>query len=113
MSEVSQLCEMNAELSASKESNDRRRQEAVETSIKIGDLEKRLEEQVSITDRHRDKKATATAVLEKRVQEVGPAAEQGGRIQHHHLRKQRLNSLSGDRDHATPCASCCSSFRFP
>ncbi len=73
MSEVSQLCEMNAELSSSKESNDRRRQEAAETSLKITDLEERLEEQVSITDRHRERKAAATAVLEKRVQEVGPA----------------------------------------
>lgn len=70
MSEVSQLFELNAGLSSSKELNQRRRQEAGEASHKIADLEERLEEKVSVTHRHLDNKKKATSVLEKRVQAV-------------------------------------------
>lgn len=70
MSEVSQLFEMNADLSSSKELNERRRHEEGEASRKIADLEKRLEEKVSVTDRHREEKKRATAALEKRVKAV-------------------------------------------
>lgn len=70
MSEVSQLFEMNAGLSSSKELNQRSREEAGEASHKITDLEKRLEEKVSVTHRHLEKKKKATVALEKRVQGV-------------------------------------------
>lgn len=70
MSEVLQLFEMHADVSTSKEFNERRRQEAIEASLKITDLEERLEEKVSVTDRHREKKKKATAALQKRVQAV-------------------------------------------
>eukprot|EP00752_Nemacystus_decipiens_P016305 g14581.t1 len=68
MSEVSQLFEMNAGLSSSKELNHRWRQEAGEASRKIADLEARLEEKVSVTHRHLENKQKATTALEKRVQ---------------------------------------------
>ncbi|CAN0397511.1 unnamed protein product [Hapterophycus canaliculatus] len=70
-SEVSQLSEMSAELSSSKESNGRRRSEVADTAIKIGRLEKSLEEQVALADRHREDLAALSAALEKRVQKVG------------------------------------------
>lgn len=81
MSEVLQLFEMNAGLSSSKELNERRLQEAGEASHKIADLEARLEERVSVTNQHREKKKKATAALEKRVQAVscsGPVS--GGHV---------------------------------
>lgn len=71
-SEVSQLCEMNAELSSCKENNDRTRQEVNDIRVMIGLQEKRLESQVSVTNRHRSGKAAATAAVEKRVQAVRP-----------------------------------------
>ena len=70
MSEVSQLSEMNAVLIASKEDNDRKRQEADDTTAKIADLEKRLEEQVAFTNRYRDTKTAVTGCLRKRVETV-------------------------------------------
>eukprot|EP00904_Undaria_pinnatifida_P000302 jgi/Undpi1/10272/HiC_scaffold_28.g12724.m1 len=68
MSEVSQLSEMNAVLIASKEDNDRKRQEADDMTAKIADLEKRLEEQVAFTNRYRDTKMVVTGGLRKRVE---------------------------------------------
>lgn len=70
MSEVSQLSEMNAVLIASKEDNDRKRQEANEMTKKIAQLEKRLEEQVAFTSRYRDAKTAATGGLQKRLDTV-------------------------------------------
>ncbi|CAB1121452.1 unnamed protein product [Ectocarpus sp. CCAP 1310/34] len=69
-SEVSQLCEMNAELSSCKENNDRTRQEISDIRVMIGLQEKRLESQVSATNRHRSGKAAATAAVEKRMQRL-------------------------------------------
>ncbi|CAM9530576.1 unnamed protein product [Scytosiphon promiscuus] len=66
-SEVAQLSEMSAELSSWKDSNGRRRSEVADTVGKIGRLEKSLEEQVSLTDRHRENLAALSAALEKRV----------------------------------------------
>ena len=70
MSEVSQLSEMNAVLIASKEDNDRKQKEADDTTAKIADLEKRLEEQVAFTNRYRDTKTAVTGGLRKRVETV-------------------------------------------
>lgn len=71
MSEVSQLSEMNAVLIASKEDNDRKRQEAAEMMTKIGELETRLEEQVAFTNGYRATKTAATGALHRRVETVG------------------------------------------
>lgn len=70
MEGVSQLYQKQAEIFSSREINDRRRQEGAEMADRIGDLEKRLEEQVSFTNRHREKKMAATAILDKRLQTV-------------------------------------------
>lgn len=61
---------MNAVLIASKEDNDKKRQEADDTTVKIADLEKRLEEQVAYTNRYRDTKTAVTGGLRKRVETV-------------------------------------------
>lgn len=70
MEGVSQLYQKQAEIFSSREINDRRRKEGAEMADRIGDLEKRLEEQVSITNRHREQKVVATAILEKKLQTV-------------------------------------------
>ncbi|CAM9135066.1 unnamed protein product [Discosporangium mesarthrocarpum] len=70
MSEVAQLNDMHAVLIASKEDNDRKSQEVEQMRGKICELEKRLEEGVTFTDKYREAKAAATRALRQRVEKL-------------------------------------------
>ncbi|CBJ48293.1 expressed unknown protein [Ectocarpus siliculosus] len=101
-SEVSQLCEMNAELSSSKENNDRTRQEISDIRVMIGLQEKRLESQVSVTNRHRSGKAAAMAAVEKRVQGLFDLCLKVDHIakQHNEVHQQRMKrAAAGVQQH--------------
>ncbi|CAM9105950.1 unnamed protein product, partial [Laminaria digitata] len=108
MSEVSQLSEMNAVLIASKEDNDRKQKEADDTTAKIADLEKRLEEQVAFTNRYRDTKTAVTGGLRKRVEtlqdlllKLDHVAKQTSDV---HMPRLSFNS-EGVQDHAEGVAA--------
>ncbi|CAN0228043.1 unnamed protein product [Ectocarpus sp. 12 AP-2014] len=101
-SEVSQLCEMNAELSSCKENNDRTRKEISDIRVMIGLQEKRLESQVSVTNRHRSGKAAATAAVEKRVQGLFDLRLKVDHIakQHNEVHQQRMKrAAAGVQQH--------------
>ncbi|CAM9431250.1 unnamed protein product [Ectocarpus sp. 13 AM-2016] len=101
-SEVSQLCEMNAELTSCKENNDRTRQEISDIRVMIGLQEKRLESQVSVTNRHRSGKAAAMAAVEKRVQGLFDLRLKVDHIakQHNEVHQQRMKrAAAGVQQH--------------
>eukprot|EP00903_Cladosiphon_okamuranus_P005581 g5554.t1 len=102
MSEVSQLFEMKAGLTSSKELNQRRRQGADEASQKIADLEARLEEKVSVTNRHCEMKKKAEVALAKRVQAEKDLALKANHVveRNDHVHQARLkHAQNGVQDH--------------